>query len=300
MFSSKLELRNTIGKGESVSTLRAGFRLGIVALLIGLMFVSVFIATVFLGFRYGFSTEDARTIRPRLRVKRWFLSIIARASGLRIVMQEPFEWPEQPFLLLSNHVSYWDIIAIGSLFPMSFVAKSEIESWPLIGRLISMCQTQFVERDTVQGRVRALHALRRRLAFCPVCIFPEGTTSARLSPVWQQWYRGQISVLRKPGVRVYTLALTYKDQATWAWIDDDALLPHLWRCLKYPSMELTLCVAPLETDCESHPALSTHARAAFEQTVSQCRSLPHSFAGDLAEGHPHGEYINLTQSLTKK
>ena len=38
-------------------------------------------------------------------------------------------------LFISNHLSYLDIPILGSRFPLRFVAKSEVKSWPLFGFL---------------------------------------------------------------------------------------------------------------------------------------------------------------------
>jgi 1-acyl-sn-glycerol-3-phosphate acyltransferase len=235
-----------------------------------------------------------------LRIKQAHLAWIAWTAGLRIESEGELAWPSEPFLLIANHVSYWDIIALASLYPMAFVAKSEISTWPLVGFLISQCQTLYVERGTGQGRIRALHDLRKRLQECPVCIFPEGTTSSRVAPVWTQWYRGQISVLKKPGVPVYTLALHYKDQEQCAWIDDDALIPHLWRCLLRPTMHLTVTLQRLSVPERPKQPLGPVAEQAFLQTKELCHRLA-SHTGDETR-HPWGEGANfsLVSGLTKK
>src|SRR5271169_7011108 len=36
-------------------------------------------------------------------------------------------------LFVSNHVSWVDIVVIGSIAPVAFVAKREVASWPLVG-----------------------------------------------------------------------------------------------------------------------------------------------------------------------
>ncbi|MBE7249391.1 MAG: 1-acyl-sn-glycerol-3-phosphate acyltransferase, partial [Actinomycetospora chiangmaiensis] len=48
-------------------------------------------------------------------------------------------------LVLANHVSWLDIIAIGSLRPLSFVAKSEIAGWPVISTLAGLQRTLYID-----------------------------------------------------------------------------------------------------------------------------------------------------------
>lgn len=51
-----------------------------------------------------------------------------------------------PVLLVANHISWLDIVAIGSVAKISFVAKSEIAKWPLVGFFASLQKTIFVAR----------------------------------------------------------------------------------------------------------------------------------------------------------
>ena len=52
-----------------------------------------------------------------------------------------------PTLFVANHISYLDIPALGSLLDATFIAKSEIKSWPIFGLLCSLQRTVFIERD---------------------------------------------------------------------------------------------------------------------------------------------------------
>ena len=82
-------------------------------------------------------------------------------------------------LVVANHLSWLDIFAIDALCPASFVAKSEIARWPLVGTLVARAGTLFIER----GRRHAVHRLiehieRSLQAGGRVAVFPEGTTGA--------------------------------------------------------------------------------------------------------------------------
>ena len=54
--------------------------------------------------------------------------------------------PARPLLIVANHVSWLDIVVLGSLMPLSFVAKAEVASWPVFGFLARMQRTVFVDR----------------------------------------------------------------------------------------------------------------------------------------------------------
>jgi 1-acyl-sn-glycerol-3-phosphate acyltransferase len=83
-----------------------------------------------------------------------------------------------PLMLVANHVSWLDIIAINAVLPARFVAKSEIRTWPVIGWLSQRVGTFYIKR----GKRRDAARINRGLADAmrngdPVAFFPEGTTT---------------------------------------------------------------------------------------------------------------------------
>src|SRR5262249_46056827 len=117
--------------------------------------------------------EDA-TFRARVLTfwSRWS----ARLIGMRIrVRGNP---PAAPFFLVSNHLSYVDILAIASQAPCSFIAKAEISSWPIMGRLCLAVGTLVVERESKGDIPRVIARIESTLANgVGVVLFPEATSS---------------------------------------------------------------------------------------------------------------------------
>lgn len=79
---------------------------------------------------------------------------------------------------MSNHLSYLDVPLLGSILPASFVAKSEVEKWPVFGFLSKLQQTEFIERKRTAiadeaGKIAAKIANGRSLI-----LFPEGTSTS--------------------------------------------------------------------------------------------------------------------------
>lgn len=81
-------------------------------------------------------------------------------------------------LLVSNHLSYLDILVISSITPAIFVAKSEVRRWPVFGWLARRAGTLFIERAK-RGDVARVNDEAARLleAGMLLVIFPEGTSS---------------------------------------------------------------------------------------------------------------------------
>ncbi len=81
-------------------------------------------------------------------------------------------------LYVSNHVSWVDIVVIGSLAPVAFVAKREVASWPLVGITAKVQRTVFVDRLRRHQAAEAVKQIVARLASgTSVVLFAEGTSS---------------------------------------------------------------------------------------------------------------------------
>jgi 1-acyl-sn-glycerol-3-phosphate acyltransferase len=107
---------------------------------------------------------------------RWWARGVLTALGVRLHVAGLS--PLQPGLIVANHVSWLDVIAIASVEPAAFVCKSEIAEWPGIGWLLSRAGTIFIRRGSFRDVWRVNLEIRARLAGQrTVAAFPEGTTS---------------------------------------------------------------------------------------------------------------------------
>ena len=85
-------------------------------------------------------------------------------------------------LLVSNHLSYLDILVYSSLTPCVFVAKREIRSWPLFGLMSRLAGTLFIDRERRADTHRVYQEMMNALAAgVVVVLFPEGTSSDGLT-----------------------------------------------------------------------------------------------------------------------
>ncbi|MEM1318586.1 MAG: lysophospholipid acyltransferase family protein [Pseudomonadota bacterium] len=85
---------------------------------------------------------------------------------------------DRPLLLVANHVSWLDIVVLGSIAPLSFVAKSDMKSWPIFGQLAQLQRTVFVERGDRRGSAIQAGEIAERMVLNEVMVlFPEGTTT---------------------------------------------------------------------------------------------------------------------------
>jgi 1-acyl-sn-glycerol-3-phosphate acyltransferase len=81
-------------------------------------------------------------------------------------------------LLVSNHLSYLDIVLLGSVTPAVFVSKADVRGWPVFGKLTQMAGTVYIQRERRQHVGEVNREIESALADdLLVVIFPEGTSS---------------------------------------------------------------------------------------------------------------------------
>jgi lyso-ornithine lipid O-acyltransferase len=148
----------------------------------------------------------------------------------------------RPLLIVSNHVSWSDISALSSVMPLSFVAKSEVEGWPIFGMLAKLQRTVFINRDARQQTGVQAKAIAARLGHEKdvMVLFAEGTTGdgTRLLPFKSALTGAAALAIGDDGIaHVQPVAIAYtrygglpvgfKRRLQAAWIGDLDLLPHL-------------------------------------------------------------------------
>ncbi|MGE0638901.1 MAG: lysophospholipid acyltransferase family protein [Thermoanaerobaculia bacterium] len=100
---------------------------------------------------------------------------LCRIFGVRVERQGTA--PAPPFLLVSNHLSYIDILVLGTSLPCVFVAKAEIDGWPVFGAICRSVNTIFIDRRMKRKLPEILRRIEAALAARQgVVIFPEGTS----------------------------------------------------------------------------------------------------------------------------
>lgn len=132
--------------------------------------------------------------------------------------------PGEPCVIVANHLSYLDPLAIGATLPVGAVAKSEIMGWPGVGEAVADLGIVFVRRGCARSGAVALRKMMRLLeAGVPVLVFPEGTTTMGRDVL--PFSRGAFGVARLARVPVVPATLRY-DSEEIAWVGDASLVPH--------------------------------------------------------------------------
>ena len=127
----------------------------------------------YLIFRHGLYKDPNNA--DNTRYVQYFCRRLCKVFNLDIRVHG--EIPRVPALWVSNHISWLDVAVLGSSARVFFLAKAEIEKWPLLGKLAKGGGTLFIKRgsgDSVKIREQITQFLKQDI---PVLFFPEATTS---------------------------------------------------------------------------------------------------------------------------
>jgi 1-acyl-sn-glycerol-3-phosphate acyltransferase len=181
-------------------------------------------------------------LKIRRRIPRLWHRVACFVLGLRVTVHGAPE-KGRPLLLAANHASWKDILVLGSVTDVVYIAKAEVRRWPVFGVLARLQATIFVEREQRQKTGDQVDEIARRLADGEIVVlFPEGTTSDgnRLLEIKTSLFGAAASAVPhapegvvhiQPVSIAYTgvhgMAMGRFHRPLAAWPGDIALLPHL-------------------------------------------------------------------------
>jgi 1-acyl-sn-glycerol-3-phosphate acyltransferase len=170
-------------------------------------------------------------------------------------------------LIVGNHTSWLDIIVFSSIGQISFVAKSEVATWPLFSTLARLQRTVFVERTKRSTTGAARDQIRDRLlAGDTLVLFPEGTSndgnavlpfkSALMGAVEARVDDGKggsravkVQPVSTAYVGLYGIPMGRENRPLYAWYGDMELVPHLWEAVMTGPIDVVVEFhAPMDVD----------------------------------------------------
>lgn len=174
-------------------------------------------------------------------------------------------------LIVANHVSWLDVIALLAVEPVPLIAKQEIAGWPVIGPLAGRTGSRFLDRHAVRelpSVVRELAAYLRNGG--SVAVFPQGTTwcTAPGGPFRRATFQAALDA----GAPVRPVALDFtrhgKPSAVAAFVGGETLATSLRRVAATDGLTTHVRVCPpLWPGAHDRRSLAAAAHAAVRDAV---------------------------------
>jgi len=228
-----------------------------------------FIATAISGTMNGLHIDSAP-------FRRWYYRFTAKIIGLRIVVRG-VQSTAKPQLVVSNHISYFDIVVLGSQVAGDFVAKADIAKWPVFGIMAKAGRSVFIDRRR-SATDNARDQIQERLdAGDTLIMFPESTSGdgntmkafkSALFTVAERHVTDAAGQSRSVVVQPVSIAYTRLNGLPlgvgWrpfvAWYGDMEMGSHLWNVAKLGTLtvELTFHAPVTLAEFANRKALAAH------------------------------------------
>jgi len=213
------------------------------------------------------SANNAKNKRDALKTH--WLKRFSAIMNLNVTQKG--ELPEPGTLLVSNHISWLDIIVIGQYLPAYFVAKSDILSWPIIGYLSKQGGTIFIRR----GDKKHIKATTEKMIWVlkqnsNIIAFPEGTTTQGDDVLGFHASLFHPALLTRSAIQ--PVAIQYQGAAKEhaPFIGDDDFIPHLIKMLSLGKIEVHVCFMPvIKSSGRDRQSVSVDAREMISEEISQ-------------------------------
>lgn len=208
--------------------------------------------------------------RPQI-LQRWNKRLLARIA----VQMSVFGPIPARGLIVSNHVSYLDIMVLSAVADCVFVSKSEVKWWPLVGWIAQVSGTVFVDRGRPSQTNTPQQEMQERLKTgARVVLFPEGTStdSRELLPFRSSLFQAAVAA----GSPITAAYLAYElaqgdgdpvtDVCYWG---DMTLVPHFIKLLTKTYVKATVRFA-------DSPKLFTDRKQAAREMQLEVAELGHA------------------------
>lgn len=143
--------------------------------------------------------------------------------------------PPHSGLVVSNHLSYLDIPIISATMPCFFVAKMEVDGWPIFGKAARSGGTIFLDRSSMTSAMSVADQITERLKLpVPVLLFPEGTSTDGAQVL--RFHSRLIDPATSMGSPITAAAIRYviedgTEERELCWYGDESFGTHLWKVL---------------------------------------------------------------------
>jgi len=159
---------------------------------------------------------------------RFWCQIFVRALGVDLELQEKNVKPlPKQYILIANHPSAFEDVGIPALFNVKSVAKHEVASWFIVGRISTASGSIYVKRDEPESRHLATDAIKKALhEGHSIVIYPEGGCKGRR--LYKTFQYGAFDISMQTGIPIVPVFLHYEAQEDFEW-SNQYLVTKFWQ-----------------------------------------------------------------------
>lgn len=239
-----------------------------------------------------FSFPNKNCIQKNKAIQLWSEQLAAILQIRICVSGELRNYRPKNQMIVANHISWFDIFGINTIHAARFIAKSDVEEWPIINRLCKAAGTFFINRNKIRDAKRVnLQITEALLAGGITAFFPEGTTTngKEINPFKTSLLQPAIS----SNGSIQPIYLNYTDRynkhtAIAAYTQETTLLDSIWKIIRADGIKMHIDILPsIKTNNLSRTELSdlitTSVQNAHENFKSQyfdmhVKTVPEKFA----------------------
>lgn len=183
----------------------------------------------------------------------FYSKIMLRILGINVSFKGG-EFPEENCLIVSNHLSYLDVIVLASKIPTAFVTSKEIKKTPFLGEIVKLAGCLFVDRKNRSNLKEEISELKEGLLNgLNVTVFPEATSTNGDEVL--RFRRPLFEAAKESNKNILPLTINYKtishkevssenrDIVCWYGLMD--FLPHFLKLLEEKEVSVEVSVGEL-------------------------------------------------------
>ena len=230
--------------------------------------------------------------RAKIRFARLYHRTLCHLIGLK-VHQVGEVCRDRPVLYVANHASWLDVLVLGGVLEACFVAKAEVDDYPLVNIIAWLGRTIFVSRNrhTTGREADAMKTAMR--AGDSLILFPEGTSNdgTRVLP-----FRSAFLGVAREARQVQPVSIVYdrigglpvlrRDRPLFAWYGDMDLGSHAWMMLRRGGARVTVLL---------HDPFVPDAVGDRKVMARECGRMVSAGAADLRQNRPVSPLAAVTK-----
>ena len=224
---------------ETAIHVKAGIKLS-------LFFLVLVISILTLCFRLIF-TRPSQKQKIKFLARKKFCKKANRIFGIQLIVKGELP-PEDCYLYISNHRSFYDPVAFLSHLTANPVSKSEVSRYPVIGWGTRLTEVLMLDRTEKEERRKMKHQIYECLLNgTSILVYPEGTTSS--APLTGSFKKGAFESTVKAGRSVIPVAMEYPHKGYY-WIEKSLYQQFLYQVINPHDRRIYLSIGSPVSDAD--------------------------------------------------